>query len=193
VGVVEEALDNVILKVVETKQPKTVNELVHFVQEQVSASLNDITREVKNLQQKGLIVLEEPTNLKNRFFYGLSSRKDIWLWATISLTILAFISILFFPEGGTPLSYLRYAFGFILAVFLPGYCLTEALFPRKSAMDEIERFTFSIGLSFAVTALVGLFLSFTFGLTLTTALVTLGFIVIILALAAFKRKRKIEE
>ena len=187
-------MDNVILKVLETKQPESMKELVHFVQEQVSASLDDITREVKNLQQKGLIVLEEPvTPIKNRFFHTLSSKKDIWFWVTISLAILAFISIVFIPEGGTPLSYLRYAFGFILAAFLPGYCLTETLFPKKSAMDEIERFTFSIGLSFAITALVGLFLSFSFGLTLTTALVTLDGIVILLALIAFKRKSKAEE
>jgi uncharacterized membrane protein len=170
-----ESLDSVILKVVETKQPKNVKELVQFVQEQVSASLDDITNEVKNLQQKGLIVLEEPTILKNRFRDFLSLRKDMWFWVTISLTLFAFISIIFF------------------ASFLPGYCLTEALFPRQSAMDEIERFTFSVGLSFAITALVGLFLSFTpFGLTLTTALVTLGFIVIVLALAAFKRNCKEE-
>ena len=72
--------------------------------------------------------------------------------------------------------------------------MTETLFPRKNSMDEIERFTFSIGLSFAVTALVGLFLSFTpFGLTLTTALVTLGSIVIILAIVALNRKYKAEE
>jgi len=194
VDAVGESLDNVILKVLETKQPESMKELVHFVQEQVSASLDDITREVKNLQQKGLIVLEEPvTPIKNRFFHTLSSKKDIWFWVTISLAILAFISIVFIPEGGTPLSYLRYAFGFILAAFLPGYCLTETLFPKKSAMDEIERFTFSIGLSFAITALVGLFLSFSFGLTLTTALVTLGLVVIVLALIAFKRKSRAEE
>jgi len=189
-----ESLDNVILKVLKTKRPKNVKELVHFVQEQVSASLDDITREVKNLQREGLVTLEESTTPTNRLSDFLSSRKNVWFWFSISLTLLAFISILFFPESGTPLSYLRYAFGFLFAVFLPGYCLTEALFPRRNSMDEIERFTFSVGLSFAITALVGLFLSFTpFGLTLTTALLTLGSIVIVLALVGFQRKRKAEE
>ena len=188
------SLDKVILKVVETKKPKNVRELVQLVQEQVDASLDDVTREVKDLQQKGLLVLEEPTTPAKHFSDLLSSKKSLWFWGTICLTILAFISILFFPETGTPLSYLRYAFGFILAVFLPGYCLTETLFPRKNSIDEIERFTFSVGLSFAVTALVGLFLSFTpFGLTLTTALLTLGSIVIVLALVALNRKYKAEE
>lgn len=188
------SLDKIILEIVETKQPKNVRKLVQLVQEQVGASLDDIAREVRDLQQKGLVVLEEPTIPMKYFSDFLSSRKSLWFWVTISLTLLAFVSILFFPETGTPLSYLRYAFGFVLAVLLPGYCLTETLFPGKNSMDEIERFTLSVGLSFAVTALVGLFLSFTpFGLTLTTALLTLGTIVLVLALVALNRKYKAEE
>lgn len=188
------SLDKLILKIVETNQPKNVRELVQLVQEQVDANLEDITGEIKDLQQKGLLVLEEPMTPTIHFSDFLSSRKSLWFWVTICLTLFAFISIIFFPETGTPLSYLRYAFGFVLAVFLPGYCLTETLFPRKNSMDEIERFTFSVGLSFAVTALVGLFLGFTpFGLTLTTALLALGSIVIVLAIVALNRKYKSEE
>ena len=187
-------LAEVILKIVQAKHPENVRELVQLVQEQVDASLDDITREVKDLQNKGLVVLEEPTTPRHHFSDFLSSRKSLWFWVTICLTLLAFISILFFPETGTPLSYLRYAFGFVLAVFLPGYCLVETLFPRKNSMDEIERVTFSVGLSFAITALVGLFLGFTpFGLTLTTALLTLGSVVIVLALVALSRKYKAGE
>ena len=141
-----------------------------------------------------LKVLEakRPRNSRNGFLNSFFSRKSLWFWVIISLTLLAFISILLFQESGTPLSYVRYAFGFVFAVFLPGYCLNEALFPKKNSMDEIERFTFSVGLSFAVTALVGLFLSFTpFGLTLATALLTLGSIVIFMALVALERKYRV--
>ena len=188
------SLNKIILEIVETKQPENVRELIRLVQEQVGASLDDITREVRDLQQKGLVVLEEPTIPIKCFSDFLSSRKSLWFWVTIGLAFLAFVSILFFPETGTSLSYLRYAFGFLLAVFLPGYCLTETLFPRKNAIDEIERVTLSVGLSFAVTALVGLFLSYTpFGLTLTTALPSLGSIVIVLALVALNRKYKAEK
>ena len=188
------SLNKIILEIVETKQPENVRELIRLVQEQVGASLDDITREVRDLQQKGLVVLEEPTIPIKCFSDFLSSRKSLWFWVTIGLAFLAFVSILFFPETGMLLSYLRYAFGFLLAVFLPGYCLTETLFPRKNAIDEIERVTLSVGLSFAVTALVGLFLSYTpFGLTLTTALLTLGSIVVVLALVALNRKYKAEK
>jgi cation transport ATPase len=186
------SLETTILDVLETKQPKTVKELVQLIQEQVNATPEDIEKEVKRLNRKGLVSLEEPTPHKN-FSGFLSPRKSRWFWIVIVVSLLAFVSILFIPETGTSLSYLRYTFGFVLVAFLPGYCLNEALFPREDAMDIIERITFSIGLSFALTALVALFLSFTsFGLTLATTLPALGSLVIILAIIALIRKFKIQ-
>jgi len=185
------SLETVILEVLEAKQPRNVKELVQLVQEQADAKLEDIKKEVKNLQRKGLVSLEEPTRHKENFRSFLSPRNSRWFWIIIGTCILSFVSILFIPETGTPLSYIRYIFAFVLVAFLPGYCLTETLFPREDALDVIERFTFSIGLSFAVTALVGLFLSFTpLGLTLATALPALGSLVIVLAIVALIRKYK---
>ncbi len=187
------SLKKTILDVLETKQPRTVRELVQLVQEQVDATLEDIEKEVKRLNRKGLVLLEEPTPQKANFSGFLSPRKSRWFWIVIGISLLSFISILFIPETGTSLSYLRYIFGFVLVAFLPGYCLNEALFPREDAMDIIERITFSIGLSFAVTALVALFLSFTsFGLTLATALPALGSFVIALAIVALIRKYRMQ-
>lgn len=184
-------LETTILDILEHKQPKTVGELVQLVQEQVDAALEDIEKEVKRLHQKGLVFLEEPTPQKENFTNFLSSSISHWFWLVIILSLLSFVSIIFVPETGTPLSYLRYIFGFVLVAFLPGYCLTETLFPKVVVMDIIERFTFSIGLSFAITALVALFLSFTpFGMTLSTTLPTLGFLVIVLAIVALIRKYK---
>lgn len=187
-------LERVILEILETKQPKNVRELVQLVQEQIGAGLDEITREIKTLQKKGIVVLEEPTIPINRFIDFLSSKKSLWFWISIGLTLISFVSILFFPETGTMFSYLRYGFGFVFAAFLPGYLLTETLFPREGSVDEIERFTFSVGLSFAITSLVGLLLSLTpFGLTLRTALLALGSIVIVLSLVALNRKYRAEK
>ncbi len=184
------SLEAVILDILETKQPDNVKELVKLVQEQVDASLEEIEKEVKRLHRKKLVSLEEPTHHKTSISF-LSPRKSRWFWIIITTSLLSFASIMFIPETGTPLSYIRYIFAFILVAFLPGYCLTETLFPRETALDVIERLTFSIGLSFAITALVGLFLSFTpIGLTLPTALPALGSLVIILAAVALLRKYK---
>jgi hypothetical protein len=182
-------LGTVILDILETKQPRNVKELVQLVQEQADVTLQDIEKEVKNLHRKGLVFFEEPTNSKENFRSFLSSRKSHWFWIVIGISLISFFSILFIPETGTSLSYLRYIFGFVLVAFLPGYCLTETLFPREDALDLIERFTFSIGLSFAVTALLGLFLSFTiFGLTFNTTLSALISLVLVLAIVALIRK-----
>ena len=185
------SLETVILDILETKQPENVKELVKLVQEQVDVKLEDIENEVKSLHLKGLISLEEPASDKEGFISFLSQRKNLWFWIIIVMSFLSFASIMLIPETGTHLSYVRYVFGFVLVSFLPGYCLTEILFPKRVVLDTIERLTFSIGLSYAVTALVGLFLSITpFGLNLTTALLTLGSIVIVFALVALNRRRK---
>jgi len=183
------SLETVILDILEAKQPRNVKELVQLVQEQADATLDDIEKEVKKLHRKGLVAIEDPTRHTENFSSFLSPRKSRWFWIAIGTAILSFISILFIPDTGTPLSYIRYIFAFILVAFLPGYCLTETLFPKEDALDMIERVTFSIGLSFAVTALLGLFLSYSsLSLTLATALPALGSLVIVLAVIALIRK-----
>ena len=187
------SLETVILDVLETKQPDNVKELVQLVQEQVDSTVDDIKKEVKRLHKKGLVSLEEPNQSKESFIQFLSPRNSLWFWIIIVTSVLSFVSILFIPETASPLSYVRYVFGFILAALLPGYCITETLFPKETTLDIIERITFSIGLSFAITALVGLFLSFSsIGLTLATTLSVLGSLVIVLAVVALYRKFKIQ-
>jgi hypothetical protein len=184
-------LTDIILEVMETKQPKNVKNLIELVQKQTgNISVAEIKAEIKNLQERRLIALESPTAPSSKGLTStLVSMRNAWFWATLTLTALTFASVLLIPAEATPLSYVRYLFGFVFVVFLPGYCLTETLFPKKDALDTIERLTLSVGLSFAVTALVGLFLSFTpIGLTLTTALSALGILVLGLAFAAFGRK-----
>jgi uncharacterized membrane protein len=168
-----------------------VKELVNLVQEQVDAKLEDIEKEVKRLHRKGAVSLEEPARRQENFVHFLSPKMSYWFWIVIALSLLSFASIMLLPETGNPLSYIRYVFAFVLVAFLPGYCLTETLFPKEATLDVIERITFSIGLSFAITALVGLFLSFTpIGLTLPTTLPALGSVVIFLAVLALVRKYK---
>lgn len=183
------SLEKVILYILETRKPENVKELVQLVQEQTEAQLEDIEKTVKSLHREGLVSLDETVYYNESLIRFLSLPKSRWFWIAICTSLLSFLSIVFIPETATPLSYIRYIFAFILVAFLPGYCLTETLFPRENSLDIIERLTFSIGLSFAVTALVGLFLSFTPPkLTLGTALPTLGFVVIFLAVLALIRK-----
>lgn len=189
-------LADIILEVIDKKQPKNIKDLIAQVQKQAgNATEAEIKAEIKNLQDKQLIALESPAPSQPMSLLGsLMSVRNAWFWATITLTFLSFASILLIPADAIPVSYVRYLFAFISVVFLPGYCLTEALFPKQDALDAIERLTLSVGLSFAVTALVVLFLSFTpIGFTLTTALPALGILILVLAFIAFARKYTINK
>lgn len=56
---------------------------------------------------------------------------------------------------------IRTVLGIPLVLFIPGYVLIAALFPRKDDLDGIERIALSFGLSIAVVPLLGLGLNFT--------------------------------
>ncbi|MFZ7137813.1 MAG: DUF1616 domain-containing protein [archaeon] len=184
-------LESVILDLLETEQPENVEQLVHLVQNQVDASLDEIKAEIKKLHKKGLVSLDEPTRPTLNFVQFLSAKNNYWFWIILVVSGLSFVSIVFIPENQMPASYIRYIFAFVLVAFLPGYCLTKALFPKQTTLDPIERITFSIGLSFALTTLMGLFLSFSsLGLTLSTTLPTLTLMVVVLVVLALIRSYK---
>jgi len=82
--------------------------------------------------------------------------KDLAL--VILFTLLCIPFVLIPPLNETPV---RIILGLHLVLFLPGYALIAALFPRKGDLDGIERIALSFGLSIAVVPLLGLALNYT--------------------------------
>ena len=80
------------------------------------------------------------------------------LIAVVILVGLCILFILFEPFNETPL---RILFSFILLLFLPGYALIAAMFPKMSELSGIERFTLSVGLSMVITVFDGFAISVT--------------------------------
>ncbi|MBN2076572.1 MAG: DUF1616 domain-containing protein [Dehalococcoidales bacterium] len=74
------------------------------------------------------------------------------LSTVFSVAVLLFIMFI-------PFSPVRVITGLPLVLFLPGFSLMAVLYPRKSDIDSIERFSFSIGLSLAFIACLGLVLT----------------------------------
>ncbi len=77
-----------------------------------------------------------------------------------------------------------------MVLFIPGYILIAAIFPKKKELDDIERLGLSFGLSIAVVSLLGMLLKFIFGIGLREMLLILCLsTIIIIVIATFRRKK----
>ncbi|MGB3943467.1 MAG: DUF1616 domain-containing protein, partial [Methanothrix sp.] len=76
----------------------------------------------------------------------------------VALVILTLILTLVEPMTDL---WVRVPVGLVMVLFLPGYALIAALFPRDDDLDGIERVALSFGLSIAVVPLIGLGLNYT--------------------------------
>jgi uncharacterized membrane protein len=113
-----------------------------------------------------------------------------WLELIVLFTLLTMVIVYLIPSD-SPLSTIRYAFGFLFVVFLPGYCLVNILFLGPSRLDPVETAVLSVALSFGVTGLAGLLLGLSpIGINFTSVTVSLSAIVLVLAMVGFVRKTR---
>lgn len=106
----------------------------------------------------------------------------------LASTIIALATLVFVL---TPLNYLpvRIPLGLFMVLFVPGYTLIAALFPKKTDLDGIERTALSFGLSIAVVPLIGLGLNYTpWGIRLTPVAISLAIFTIAMSCAAYWRR-----
>ncbi|WP_424358793.1 DUF1616 domain-containing protein [Methanocella sp. MCL-LM] len=112
---------------------------------------------------------------------------DLKLIAAFAIATVALIYVPYLNE-----TFIRSAFGLVMVLFVPGYSLIAALFPKKKDIDGIERAALSFGLSIAVTPLIGLGLNYTpWGIRLDPIVVCLTIFTIICVLVANKRRHSI--
>ena len=146
----------------------------------------EASKAVYVLWKKGGLNLSEPNPPSNlwSFTFNLES---LWFWALTTLVALTMLFVFF--VNASPLLYARYVLGGVFILFLPGFMLISALYPRSGELDGLERLALSIGLSLAIVPLVGLILNYTpWGITLTPIMVSLAIFSEALALGALERK-----
>ena len=80
----------------------------------------------------------------------------------------------------------------LLVVFVPGYVLVAALFPRTNGLDWFERLALSFGLSIAAVPLFGLALNLMpTGIRFKPVVVTIALFTVVVGLAAYWRRMRL--
>jgi uncharacterized membrane protein len=143
----------------------------------------EVTREVFNLARSNAVRLEDPRP-PGTFAAYLLSIHNLSFPATAVLLALTITTIYLMPAA-----FLRYVLGSLFVLFLPGYSLVEALYPKREELSSLERLALSIGLSLALVPLVGLILNYTpWGIRLDPIVTSLSLLTISLMLLASYRK-----
>ena len=160
----------------------------------------DITmRMIKDLAQEGQILLNLPGASDETVMAPVSgivaylrSTLALDLWMTLALLALGLITTLLIPVDLYPLVVLRWIFGGLLLVFVPGFAFIRALFPFERFIDRWERLALSCGLSIALAVLVAFGLNFTpWGITLVPTAAVLTVITLVCIMFATIRRARV--
>ncbi|MEM4717798.1 MAG: DUF1616 domain-containing protein [Desulfurococcaceae archaeon] len=133
---------------------------------------------------EGKLKIEDPDKPITFASYLFRLDYTMWFWTSILLIIMTLISI-YLTEWASSVIFIRYVLGTIYVLFIPGYALVEALYPREETLNPLERVALSIGLSLAIVPIIGLVLNYTpWGIRLVPIIISItvyNFIVLIIA------------
>ena len=181
---IAEQIQTLVLQKSATK-PTPLSRLVRELSNELPYNSDKIISTIIGLQADKRIVIRG-TIPYERFLDYLLSPISIWFWELVVATT-ASIGLVF-ASSGLGL-YLRYIFGSLLVLFLPGYSLVGFIYSKKEDLDYLTRISVSFVMSLAITTLVGLALNFTpFGITVFA--VALGIATITIALLFLTALRK---
>lgn len=173
---VEIPLKELIVQRIQAENPRTVRDLFQVVaKRRPMLSEEDFANTVREMKDAGTLDLESPApKVASYTAYLKVQDENAWFYAVV-LTALATVTTIYGLPSTYPLVMLRWATGSIFVLFLPGYVTIQALFPEGKELDNIERFALTVGLSLAITPLLGLILNYTpWGIRLDPIVVTLS-------------------
>jgi hypothetical protein len=180
-----EDVEELVVEVAGSMGDPKLHDLVEKLRDE-GLSFGDATKTVYALWKQDALDLLEPSLPSTLLRYALSLQ-SLWFWALTAL-VASIIPIVFYVAD-PPFLYLRYVLGSLFVLYLPGSMLIEALYPKSQDLESLERLALSIGLSLAVTPLIGLFLNYTpWGIRLTPITISLATFTEAMAITALTRK-----
>ena len=173
-------------KLLQKNRVNTLTEAVDLVSKNENIRRDLAAKRLYILWKKGYIDIEDEdrdTRL-SKYIFGVEG-----IWFNILTALIITSVVLVFLAETPPLIYLRYILGSLFVLYLPGYALIEALYPRGDELEPLERVALSIGLSLAIVPLVGLILNYTpWGIRLTPITISLALVTELLLIYSLIKK-----
>lgn len=192
----DDALRNKIIETLYERPNSKLRQLVDYVSIEGGYKKGSVVMELITLQDEGVIGLSEPRGRRSFARYA-SSPDSSWFSASLAAVAVAvalvFAPVYLIPPSlsfiAGPIVYLRYFFGGVLVIFLPGYSLLQALYASKFPFDDLTRYALSFVMSFATVILISLVLGGSpIGLeTLPVTAAVAAFTVVMLSIGARRR------
>jgi uncharacterized membrane protein len=182
-------LNDDITLYLKTERAVTFQDLLqHLRSRDSSINAEQVTDAVWGLARTGVLTLEDilpATTAVSQYLKFWERNLDLYF--IVGVSIVALFVIL------APFSFLlivlRWAFGTVFVLFIPGFALTETLFPKGTEIDMNQRFAISVGLSLALVPLVGLALNYSpWGIRLNPIVASLVTLSIGMSLVCFVRR-----
>jgi hypothetical protein len=189
-------IKDVIVKTIKEQKPETTSQLIKIVQETTNLPEKEIINILSQLEAEDKIHFNKKQEMASASIgTSLFTSEAAWYWATMAVAITTTITVFTISQDSYPLAYVRNILGVIFVLFLPGYAFIKALFPTKvpietssESLDNIERIALSIGVSIALTSIVGLILYYTpIGIGLAPITLSLLALTAVFATAAMAR------
>ncbi len=118
----------------------------------------------------------------------VASWYSAWAWTVLVFLGLTSLAVFVLPQAA-PWIYLRYVFGAVYVLYVPGAVFIEALYPKRDELEDLERFALGVGLSLALVPLVGLVLNYTpWGIRLNPIYAGLSLLTMVLVVVGVYRK-----
>ncbi|HDN01378.1 MAG TPA: DUF1616 domain-containing protein [Candidatus Bathyarchaeota archaeon] len=189
----QEALKKHVIRLIKMKKAETVSDIVELVSRRYGIKEDEVINAVKSLHEDGKISLEPPPVPASSMFEYLLRIESLWFPLALTIIAVTMLSIYLFPQESI-FKPVRWVFGSIFVLFLPGYLTVEALFPDPRELDSIERLALSMGLSLAITPLIGLLLNYTpWGIRLNPTVLSLSAYSLLISMVAAYRKFKVNQ
>jgi hypothetical protein len=166
---------------------KTVREVALRISGNSDTKVDEVVIGLYESASVGEIRLVDPYPPRS-FIEYLFSFYSSWFWLIVVGLVLLVLTIYVFPQVA-PFTWIRIGLGFLSSLYLPGFAFIETLYPQRTDLEELERFALGVGLSLALTPLIGFVLNYTpWGIRLDPITISISILTLLFGLTGVYRK-----